>query len=125
MSTTKTLKGGESQTLDLNGLEQGAYTVSCGVAGHKQAGMVAMLHLGTGASGGGTASDADVRAQNDEGRRGDEGPHRRVRRTAHEGCEHQGRRQPEDEAEGAGRRHEGVRPHGVDRRLGGLTRARS
>jgi hypothetical protein len=67
--------------------------VSCGVAGHKQAGMVAMLHLGTGAPGG-TASDADVRAQNAKAGAGMKAPDAHV--ATHEGCEYQRRRQPED-----------------------------
>jgi manganese oxidase len=66
--STKELKPGESQTLDLKDVKSGTYTVSCTIPGHKQAGMVAMLHLG---SGGGTrsASDANSQAQsaaNDE-----------------------------------------------------------
>ena len=63
--TTKELQPGESQTLDLKGLKSGTYTVSCSIPGHKQAGMVAMLHLGSGGSGSAT-SEADLRAQNDQ-----------------------------------------------------------
>lgn len=46
---TEMLATGESATLDLGDLEAGAYTVICEVAGHKEAGMTAMLHLGGGA----------------------------------------------------------------------------
>jgi FtsP/CotA-like multicopper oxidase with cupredoxin domain len=60
---TKELKPGESQTLDLKDVKQGTYTVSCTIPGHKQAGMVAMLHLGTGSDTSGAASSADQQAQ--------------------------------------------------------------
>src|SRR5262245_64195751 len=46
--STKELKPGESQTLDLKDVKEGMYTVSCTIPGHKQAGMSGMLHLGSG-----------------------------------------------------------------------------
>jgi plastocyanin len=63
---TKDLKPGESETLDLKSLESGTYTVSCGIAGHKQAGMVGMLHLGSSTSAASASSDANQRAQSDK-----------------------------------------------------------
>jgi FtsP/CotA-like multicopper oxidase with cupredoxin domain/uncharacterized cupredoxin-like copper-binding protein len=60
---TKELKPGESQPLDLKGVKSGTYTVSCTIPGHKQSGMVAMLHLGSGGSATSAPSAADVRAQ--------------------------------------------------------------
>jgi manganese oxidase len=65
--STKELKPGDSQTLDLKDVKSGTYTVSCTIPGHKQAGMVAMLHLGSGgsASGESAASDATSSAQSD------------------------------------------------------------
>src|SRR5262249_49440876 len=62
---TKELEPGESQSLDLKDVKQGTYIVSCTIPGHKQAGMVAMLHLGAGADMSSAASGADQRAQSD------------------------------------------------------------
>jgi len=62
---TKELKPGESQTLDLKDVKSGTYTVSCTIPGHKQAGMSAMLHLGTGGSSSSASSEANLRAQSD------------------------------------------------------------
>jgi FtsP/CotA-like multicopper oxidase with cupredoxin domain/plastocyanin len=62
---TKELKPGDSQTLDLKPVKSGTYTVSCTIPGHKQAGMVAMLHLGTGAGASSATGDAPSRAQSD------------------------------------------------------------
>jgi len=48
---TPNLKGGESATLDLSGLEPGSYTMFCNIAGHRQAGMVGDLFVGEGGGG--------------------------------------------------------------------------
>jgi FtsP/CotA-like multicopper oxidase with cupredoxin domain len=53
---TKELQPGDSETLDLKNVAAGTYTVSCGVAGHKQAGMVGMLHLGSGSAAAGATN---------------------------------------------------------------------
>jgi plastocyanin len=63
--STKELKPGESQTLDLKDVKSGTYTVSCTIPGHKQAGMSAMLHLGSGGSTSGASSDTNSSAQSD------------------------------------------------------------
>jgi FtsP/CotA-like multicopper oxidase with cupredoxin domain/plastocyanin len=46
---TTNLKPGESATLDLKGLKAGTYDAQCSVPGHAQAGMTAMVHVGTSA----------------------------------------------------------------------------
>src|SRR5690242_801546 len=48
--STKQLKPGESQTLDLKGVKAGTYNVFCNVAGHQQAGMKGTLTIGSGGS---------------------------------------------------------------------------
>jgi FtsP/CotA-like multicopper oxidase with cupredoxin domain len=48
--STKLLKPGESQTLDLKGVKAGTYTVFCNVAGHEAAGMKGTLTIGSGGS---------------------------------------------------------------------------
>jgi FtsP/CotA-like multicopper oxidase with cupredoxin domain len=61
---TRMLKPGESETIDLEGLDAGTYDVVCEVAGHSGAGMTGMLHLGAvGAASGGTREE--LLAQND------------------------------------------------------------
>jgi FtsP/CotA-like multicopper oxidase with cupredoxin domain len=45
---TTDLGTGESETLDVGGLEPGTYTLFCSLAGHREAGMVADLHVGAG-----------------------------------------------------------------------------
>jgi plastocyanin len=62
---TKDLKPGESATLDLEGLEEGTYEVSCLLAGHAQAGMTGMLHVGSGTADH-SANPEDLRATNDQ-----------------------------------------------------------
>ncbi len=56
---TKDLAAGDSATLDLKGLKAGHYTVYCAVSGHKEAGMQAMLMIGT-SSGDGTTDMASM-----------------------------------------------------------------
>jgi FtsP/CotA-like multicopper oxidase with cupredoxin domain len=46
--STKQLKPGESQTLDLKGVKAGTYNVFCNVPGHQQAGMKGTLEIGSG-----------------------------------------------------------------------------
>jgi FtsP/CotA-like multicopper oxidase with cupredoxin domain len=61
---TKMIKPGASETLDLKGIKDGTYTVSCQVPGHKSAGMSAMLKIGSGGGSGSTQSAADMLANN-------------------------------------------------------------
>jgi FtsP/CotA-like multicopper oxidase with cupredoxin domain/plastocyanin len=61
---TKMLKPGDSETIDLQGLEPGAYDTLCEVAGHSGAGMTGMLHLGSAATAG--ADSAATKAANDK-----------------------------------------------------------
>jgi FtsP/CotA-like multicopper oxidase with cupredoxin domain/plastocyanin len=58
---TKELQPGEAESVSLEGLEPGTYTVLCEIPGHEPAGMKGMLHLGTAA--GGASAEA---ANNDE-----------------------------------------------------------
>ena len=51
---TPDIKPGATAMLDVKSLKSGVYNVSCAIPGHKQAGMTAMLHVGT--------SDATVAA---------------------------------------------------------------
>ncbi len=44
--STPDLKGGESATLDVGGLDHGAYTVFCSIPGHAEAGMRGVLTVG-------------------------------------------------------------------------------
>jgi len=60
---TKMLKPGESETLDLGGVEPGAYDVLCQVGGHSGAGMTGMLHLGSAST---SADSAENKAANDK-----------------------------------------------------------
>jgi manganese oxidase len=62
---TKDLKPGTTETLDLKGLKAGTYNASCEIAGHKQAGMTAMVHVGSSDASGAT-SDSDLLAQSAE-----------------------------------------------------------
>lgn len=61
---TSMLKAGESETLDVGSLKKGDYTLICEVAGHADAGMKAMLMVGTvandGASGEAALGAADA-----------------------------------------------------------------
>jgi manganese oxidase len=61
---TEMLKGGESGSLDVSGLEKGTYTLLCEVAGHEGAGMKATLMIGMshGSAGGDSGNDAALRA---------------------------------------------------------------
>ncbi len=67
--STPDLKGGESATLDVGGLDDGAYTVFCTIPGHAEAGMKGVLTVG--AVGGhagmavGTASEDALLKTND------------------------------------------------------------
>lgn len=67
---TKDLNSGEADTLDLGGLEAGAYTVFCAIPGHREAGMLGTLSVGGGGTADGThdahaAEEAVLREQND------------------------------------------------------------
>ncbi len=108
---TAMIPAGGSAHLDLSGLDPGAYTVFCEVAGHQASGMQAMLHLGAGSAAGSAGADSSGSAaamtpeQMDQAMKDSidrlPGGHRRSRRAG------AGTDDP-------GRRHEAVRPH--DRR---------
>jgi FtsP/CotA-like multicopper oxidase with cupredoxin domain/uncharacterized cupredoxin-like copper-binding protein len=59
---TAMLKAGETDTLDVGDLKKGDYTLLCEVAGHADAGMKAMLMVGTAADGSAAGSTADEAA---------------------------------------------------------------
>jgi plastocyanin len=60
-AATADLASGASETLDLSSLDEGTYTVSCTIAGHREAGMVAQLVIGdtTTTTGGSTDGHTD------------------------------------------------------------------
>jgi len=60
---TSDIDPGGSETLDLSSLKVGTYTIFCEISGHKDAGMQAVLMVGT--MGAGAASNAVTAAQND------------------------------------------------------------
>jgi FtsP/CotA-like multicopper oxidase with cupredoxin domain len=55
---TSDLAGGDSETLDLSGLEPGDYTMICTIAGHEDAGMTGTITVTEGATTGGLAGAA-------------------------------------------------------------------
>jgi FtsP/CotA-like multicopper oxidase with cupredoxin domain len=63
---TKMLKPGESETLDLGGLKEGAYDTLCEVAGHSGAGMSGMLHIGTTSTAAADPNSEETKAANDK-----------------------------------------------------------
>jgi FtsP/CotA-like multicopper oxidase with cupredoxin domain len=69
---TPDLAAGESASLDLGDLDEGTYTAYCSIAGHRQQGMEAMLHAGSGAaeamveSGSSGATEEQLLARNDD-----------------------------------------------------------
>jgi FtsP/CotA-like multicopper oxidase with cupredoxin domain len=62
---TKDLSGGESDTLDLSGLEPGTYTMFCAIAGHREAGMVGDLVVGGDAHAGHVVNTDRLLEEND------------------------------------------------------------
>ena len=59
---TPNLKPGESATLSLKGLAEGAHVIICTIPGHESSGMKATLHIGAGGGSGGGSSENALRA---------------------------------------------------------------
>ncbi len=59
---TPALKPGESVTLSLKGLPEGAHAIVCSIPGHESSGMKGILHIGAGGGSGAGATESALRA---------------------------------------------------------------
>ena len=120
---TKDLNPGDSATLDVSDLDEGMYTMICAVSGHKEAGMVGDLMIGSSSDHAAHMREHRPLAVRERCvRRDDEGADGRVRRATDRRREHRGRGQRPARAEHPPGRHEGVHGDRVDRRLAGRSR---